>query len=83
MKETNKDQLKRLVGLSAKAFILASVVAVILPMPQYTSSLGKSQYIVWVVRLSWVLLLSVGFVAILLLVGFLVRQFRLKMKINN
>lgn len=73
MAETGIDQPKRLIGLAAKAFILASVAAVILPMPKFAGSLGDAQFIVWVVRLAWVMLLTVGMVAVLLLVGFLAR----------
>ncbi|MFO7714228.1 hypothetical protein [Desulfosarcina sp.] len=64
------------VTLAAKAFILASAVAVFLPMPEYALSLGNAQFIVWVVRLTWVLLLSVGWVFVLLLVGFLKGRLR-------
>ena len=65
-------------GLAAKAFILASVAAVILPMPQYARSLNDAQYMIWLARLSWVLLLTVGIVAVLLLAGFLARQLQPK-----
>ena len=61
-------------GLAVKAFILASVVAVILPMPQYARSLSGEEYIVWLARLIWVLLLTVGAGAVLILVGFLTRK---------
>ena len=71
MTETGQHHLRHLIGLAAKAFILASVASVILPMPQYAGSLGDAQFIVWVVRLSWVILLTVGMAAVLLLVGFL------------
>ncbi len=74
MTQPNKDRMRRLAVLAAKAFILASVAAVIVPMPQYAGSLGNAQYIVWLARLVWVLLLTVGFVAVLLLVGFLARK---------
>ena len=70
MTETN-NKLKRLFGLAIKAFILASVVAVILPMPHYASSLSDEEYIVWLARLLWVLMLTFGVVILLLLVGFL------------
>ncbi len=73
MTETGKNQPRRLIGLAAKAFILVSVAAVILPMPQYATSLGHAQWIVWVVRLSWVLLLTVGAAALLLLLGLLAK----------
>ena len=53
MTEAGKDHSRRLIGLAAKAFILASVAAVILPMLQSVGSLGKAQCIVWVARLSW------------------------------
>ena len=66
--------MKRLLGLVVKAFILASVVAVILPMPQYVSSLSDAEYIVWLARLLWVLMLTFGLGAVLLLVGFLARK---------
>ena len=46
MTETN-NILRRLLRLSVKAFILASVVAVILPLPQYARSLSDEEYIVW------------------------------------
>jgi hypothetical protein len=74
MIETGKGTPRHLAGLAAKAFILASVAAVILPMPQYVSSLGNAQLIVWAARLSWVMLLTVGMTAVLLLVGFLNRH---------
>ncbi len=77
MTET-KNKLGRLLGLAAKAFILASVVAVILPVPQYARSLSDEEYILWLMRLIWVLMLTVGAGAVLLLVGFLARKLQNK-----
>jgi type III secretory pathway component EscS len=68
MKNT-RDKLGRILGLVVKAFILASVVAVILPVTQYAHSLSDEEYIVWLVRLIWVLMLTVGVLAVQLLVG--------------
>ena len=73
MIETNNN-LRRLLGLMVKAFILASVAAVILPVPQYARSLSDEEYIVWLARLIWVLMLTVGVSVVLLLVGSLVRK---------
>ena len=73
MTETN-NKMRQLIGLAVKAFILASVVAVILPMPQYARSLSGEEYIVWLARLIWVLMLSVGVGVILQVVGFLTRK---------
>ena len=75
MSETNNN-LRRLLGLSVKAFILASVVAVILPLPRYARSLSDGEYIVWLARLIWVLLLTLGVGVVLLLVGFLARKLK-------
>ena len=75
MTETN-NILRRLLGLSVKAFILASVVAVILPLPQYARSLSDEEYIVWLARLIWVLMLTLGVGVVLLLVGFLARKLK-------
>ena len=72
------SKLRRLLGLAVKAFILASVVAVILPMPHYTSSLSNAEYIVWLARLLWVLMLTFGVGVVLLLVGFLGRKLQNK-----
>ncbi|MDJ0987069.1 MAG: hypothetical protein QNJ26_16125 [Desulfobacterales bacterium] len=77
MAETN-NKLRRLIGLAVKAFILASVVAVILPMPQYARSLRAEEYIVWLARLIWVLMLTVGVGVVLQLVGFLTRKLQNK-----
>ena len=77
MTETNNN-LRRLLGLSVKAFILASVVAVILPLPQYVRSLSDEEYIVWLARLIWVLMLTLGVGVVLLLVGFLARKLQNK-----
>jgi len=77
MTETNNN-LRRLLGLSVKAFILASVVAVILPLPQYVRSLSDEEYIVWLARLIWVLMLTLGVGVLLLLVGFLARKLQNK-----
>ena len=77
MTETN-NKLRRLFGLAIKAFILASVLAVILPVPQYASSLSDEEYIVWLARLLWVLILSFGVGVVLLLVGFLVGKLQNK-----
>ena len=77
MTETN-NKLRRLFGLAIKAFILASVVAVILPVPQYVSSLSDEEYIVWLARLLWVLMLSFGVGVVLLLVGFLAEKLQNK-----
>jgi type III secretory pathway component EscS len=73
MKNT-RDKLGRILGLVVKAFILASVVAVILPVTQYAHSLSDEEYIVWLVRLIWVLMLTVGVLAVQLLVGFLIKK---------
>ena len=75
MTETN-NILRRLLGLSVKAFILASVVAVILPLPRYARSLSDGEYIVWLARLIWVLMLTLGVGVVLLLVGFLARKLK-------
>ncbi len=77
MTETN-SKLRRLLGLAVKAFILASVVAVFLPVPQYADSLSDEEYIVWLARLIWVLMLTVGVGVVLLLVGFLARKLQNK-----
>ena len=77
MTETN-SKLRRLLGLAVKAFIIASVVAVILPVPQYSGSLSDEEYIVWLARLIWVLMLTVGVGVVLLLVGFLARKLQNK-----
>jgi hypothetical protein len=74
------NKLRRLIGLAAKAFILASVAAVILPVPQYTRSLSDKEYIIWLARLIWVLMLTVGIGVVQLLVGFLARKMRNKMQ---
>ncbi|MBI4776323.1 MAG: hypothetical protein HY788_19450 [Deltaproteobacteria bacterium] len=70
MTDTGKSNRWSFVGLASKAFVLASVVAVVLPAPRYAGSLGSAEYMVWVMRLSWVLLLTVGFVGVSLLAGF-------------
>ena len=70
--------MRRFLGLAVKAFILASVVAVILPMPQYVSSLSDAEYIVWLARLLWVLMLTFGIGVVLVLVGFLDRKLQNK-----
>ena len=75
MTETN-NILRRLLRLSVKAFILASVVAVILPLPQYVRSLSDEEYIVWLARLIWVLMLTLGVGVVLLLLGFLARKLK-------
>lgn len=77
MTKTN-IKLKRLLGLAVKAFILASVAAVILPMPQYARNLSAEEYIVWLTRLIWVLMLTVGVGVVQLLVSFLVRKLQNK-----
>lgn len=75
--ETN-NKLRRLLGLVVKAFILASVAAVILPVPHYARSLSDEEYIVWLARLIWVLMLTIGVGVILLVVGFLARKLQNK-----
>ena len=77
MTET-KNKLWCLLGLAFKAFILASVVAVILPVPHYASSLSDAEYIVWLARLLWVLMLTFGVGVVLLLGGFLARKLQNK-----
>ena len=73
MTETT-NRLRRLLGLAVKAFILASVIAVLLPLPQYARSLSDEEYIIWLVRLIWVLMLTVGVGVVLQVVGFLTRK---------
>ena len=77
MTETN-NKLRRSLRLAVKVFILASVVAVILPVPQHARSLSDEEYIVWLARLIWVLMLTVGVGVVLLLVGFLARKLQNK-----
>jgi hypothetical protein len=72
------NKLRRLLRLAAKAFILASFVAVILPMPHYARSLSDAEYIVWLARLLWVLMLTFGVGVVLLLGGFLARKLQNK-----
>jgi hypothetical protein len=72
MKDTN-NKLGRILELAVKAFILASVAAV-MPVPQYARDLSDGEYIVWLARLIWVLTLTVGVLAVLLLVGFVFRR---------
>ena len=75
MTETS-NILRRLLRLSVKAFILASVVAVILPLPQHARGLSDEEYIVWLARLIWVLMLTLGVGVVLLLLGFLARKLK-------
>jgi anaerobic C4-dicarboxylate transporter len=77
MTETN-NKLRHLLKLAVKAFILASVVAVILPIPQYARSLSDEKYIIWLARLIWVLMLTVGVSGVLLLFGFLASKLQNK-----
>ena len=73
MKDTN-NKLRRILELAVKAFVLASVAAVILPVPQYARGLSEEEYAVWLVRLIWVLMLTAGVLAVLLLFGFLIKK---------
>ncbi len=73
MKDTN-NKLGRILRLMVKTFILASVAAVILPVTRYARSLSDEEYIVWLVRLVWVLTLTIGVLFVLLLIGFLIKK---------
>ena len=73
MKDAN-NKLGRMLRLVVKAFILTSVAAVILPVTRYAHSLSGEEYIVWLVRLIWVLTLTFGVLAVMLLVGFLIKK---------
>jgi hypothetical protein len=53
-------------------------MAVILPVPQYARSLSDEEYIVWLARLIWVLMLTVGVGVVLQLVGFPARKLQNK-----
>ena len=75
--QKSKNKPRRLLGWVVKAFILASVVAVILPMPQYAGSLSDAEYMVWLARLLWVLMLTFGVGVVLLLAGFLARKLQI------
>ena len=75
--QKSKNKPRRLLGQVVKAFILASVVAVILPMPQYAGSLSDAEYMVWLARLLWVLMLTFGVGVVLLLAGFLARKLQI------
>jgi hypothetical protein len=77
MTKTN-NTMRRFLRLAVKAFILASFVAVILPMPHYARSLSDAEYIVWLARLLWVIMLTFGVGVVLLLVGFLGRKLQNK-----
>jgi len=83
MKDTGKKNEWRIVGLISKAFILASVVGVFLPMPRYVGSLSPEEHRVWVARICWVLLLTVGFIALPLFVGFIAGRLRRKIRKNR
>ena len=75
--QKSNNKLRRLPGLAVKAFILASVVAVILPMPKYGGSLSDEEQIVWLARLLWVVMLTFGVGAVLLLAGFLAGKLKI------
>lgn len=74
----NQKQVEAVIGLALKAFILASVAAVILPVPQYARSLSDEEYMVWLARLIWVLMLTVGAGVVLVLVGSLAKKLQSK-----
>ena len=60
---------KKLPGLVAKSFVAGSVLAVLIPLPFYPSSLSREEYVIWLARFLWVLLLTFGVGFILLLTG--------------
>ena len=69
---------KQFLGLAIRIFIIASVVAVILPLPEYARGLSDDEYQLWLARLIWVLLLTFCFFVLLPIVGFLVRKIKNK-----
>ena len=75
MTKTNNKPMRSL-GLAVKSFVLASVVAVALPVPQYARSLGDEAYIVYLARLIWVLMLTVGVGVAILLVALVARKLK-------
>ena len=77
MTKTNRNH-KRLLGLAVKIFIIASVLAVVLPLPEYARGLSDEEYIVWLARVIWVLMLAFGVCVLLPMVGLLVSKIKNK-----
>ena len=69
MTEASGKKPRNISGLLGKAFVLASVAGVLLPMPRYAQSLDQAEYVIWLARLVWVLLLTVGICGAFMLVG--------------
>jgi hypothetical protein len=61
-----KFAAKNLPAILAKSFVAGSVLAVLIPLPFYPASLGREEYVIWLARLIWVLLLIFGVGSILL-----------------
>ena len=74
MQASPPKKARSISGFIGKAFVLASVAAVILPMPRYARSLDQAEYVVWLVRVAWVLALTVGVCGLLLLAGIVARK---------
>ena len=69
---------KRLVALAVKIFVIASVLAVILPLPKFARGLSDDEYIVWLARFIWVLMIAFGACVLLPMFGILVRNMKSK-----
>ncbi len=69
-----KGNHTRFFGLAVRLFVIATVAAVILPLPEYARGLSNENYIVWLARLIWVLTLGFVLCVLLPLIGALVAK---------
>ena len=74
MGAVSPQKRRNISGLIGKAVILASVAAVLLPLPRYAQTLGQDEYVIWLARLAWVLLLTLGICGALALAGIIARK---------
>jgi hypothetical protein len=56
-----------------RLLILGFVISMVIPAPQFVTSMDDAQFLVWLLRLVWVLVFPAGYFAILVLSHFLKR----------
>ena len=61
--------LKSLLNWIPKVLVIGFVLSLILPAPGFVHGMSRDSFIVWLVRLAWVLILSFGCAMVSLILG--------------
>ena len=61
--------LKNILNWIPKVFVIGFVLSLILPAPGFVHGMSRDSFIIWLVRLIWVLVLSFGCALVSLILG--------------